>query len=303
MSPQVSVVLPTHNRAHLLQRAVASVLQQTLSDLELIVVDDGSTDETALVLSGIIDQRLVTVRLDERRGAAAARNAGIRKARAPLVAFQDSDDEWLSDKLERQVDLLRRSAPAVRAVGGRYRIVAPSMSGHVTTPYLESGANYEREVLDGACSITPLWLIERALLEELQLFDEDMPSLEDWDLLLRLTSQARVQAVAADVLVKHGAPDSLGGDLRIRPVAMEALLQRHAERFRAFPTRYASFCLEMAYLWFVQGHRRRALRYAGYAISCRGVNPAMLGAFARAVVSFHRHGTATWPVPGLTDSH
>ena len=105
-SPQVSVVIPTYNRAHILGRAIDSVLQQTHRDLELIIVDDGSSDGTAALVRGIEDPRVRYVH-QQNRGVSAARNRGIAEARAEWLAFLDSDDEWLPQKLERQFSALR----------------------------------------------------------------------------------------------------------------------------------------------------------------------------------------------------
>src|SRR6516225_1088149 len=103
MSPDVSVVLPTFERANTLLRSVTSVLEQTYPNLELIVVDDGSTDRTAALIGDIKDARLKYVRLARNRGQAVARNVGISESQGVLIAFQDSDDTWQIDKLERQV--------------------------------------------------------------------------------------------------------------------------------------------------------------------------------------------------------
>src|SRR5215218_7102231 len=93
--PAVSVVIPTYNRAPLLGRSIRSVLAQCYEDFEVIVVDDGSTDDTAEVVAGFRDARVSYVRLARNTGAGAARNVGIRLARGGFLAFQDSDDEWM----------------------------------------------------------------------------------------------------------------------------------------------------------------------------------------------------------------
>ena len=103
----VSVIIPTCNRAHLIGRAVKSVLAQTYRDIEVIIVDDGSTDNTEEVVKSFDDPRIRYVKLDVNKGAAAARNAGIRLARGGFVAFQDSDDEWCREKLADQMDSFR----------------------------------------------------------------------------------------------------------------------------------------------------------------------------------------------------
>jgi len=103
----ISIILPTYNRSALLRRSIDSILCQTWKDYELIVVDDGSTDPTREVVGCIDDKRLRYLSFPEQRGAAAARNAGIEISKGDWIAFQDSDDEWLPEKLERQVEAFR----------------------------------------------------------------------------------------------------------------------------------------------------------------------------------------------------
>ena len=103
-TPTVSVILPTYNRADTLGSAIESVLRQTFDSFELLIVDDGSTDGTGSVLQRITDPRVQVIRNPVNRGVSAARNAGIAEARAPFLAFQDSDDAWRPQKLERQLN-------------------------------------------------------------------------------------------------------------------------------------------------------------------------------------------------------
>lgn len=297
--PRVSVVLPTRDRAPILCRAIESVLNQSFGDLELIVVDDGSTDNTASVLASFDDPRLVYLRLGDHSGAAAARNAGIRQARGSYVAFQDSDDEWLPDKLARQLELLEAPGSRLAGVGGRYSIDAGPFSGQIDAPRLERGQDYEADLLEGPCCITPLWVIRREILDELELFDERMPCLEDWDLMLRLSNLAPIRAVADNVLIKRGAADSLGADIERRAPAMEALLQRHGRRFLAYPHRHASYCLELAYLCLARRQRLRALRYTARSLRRRGATPRMLRAFLLACARARGSRRPPWPIPGL----
>ena len=100
ISPRVSVIIPTYNRAHLIGRAIQSVLAQTYQDFEVIVVDDGSTDNTEEVVLNFGSEKMRYIRHGTNRGVAAARNTGIRNARGEYIAFQDSDDEWYPNRLE-----------------------------------------------------------------------------------------------------------------------------------------------------------------------------------------------------------
>lgn len=114
--PTVSVVIPTYNRARLLHRSIESVLDQTYTDFELIVVDDGSTDHTHAVVQSYDDSRISYIAHDENRGASAARNTGIDHAEGEYIAFLDSDDEWRPTKIEQQVTELQSRPPEWVAV-------------------------------------------------------------------------------------------------------------------------------------------------------------------------------------------
>jgi len=113
-----SVIVPTYNRAHCLGRAIRSVLAQTHSNLELIIADDASTHETTSLVESIDDPRLVYVRQELNMGPCAARNLGLAAARGPLIAFKDSDDERVLDKLEYRLDALERSGTQYGATFG-----------------------------------------------------------------------------------------------------------------------------------------------------------------------------------------
>ena len=113
---KVSVIIPTYNREKLVPRAIQSVLDQTWQDLELIVVDDGSTDRTEQVVSGFTDDRIRYVRLDKNSGVSHARNIGIESAQCEYIAFQDSDDEWLPEKLEKQMQVMLQAPETVGMV-------------------------------------------------------------------------------------------------------------------------------------------------------------------------------------------
>ncbi|HZJ24334.1 MAG TPA: glycosyltransferase family 2 protein, partial [Anaerolineales bacterium] len=102
MPPAVSVIIPAYNRASTIARSVESALAQTLQDLEIIVVHDGSTDTTCDVVQGIADERVRLVRHGGNLGAAAARNTGMKASQARYIAWLDSDDEWLPEKLQTQ---------------------------------------------------------------------------------------------------------------------------------------------------------------------------------------------------------
>lgn len=197
-APLVSVILPTRNRAALLLRAVASVLAQTHSRLELIVVNDASSDETPAVLARIDDPRLRVIHRDVNRGAAAARNAGLAAAHGELVAFQDDDDRWLIEKLAKQVAALQ-AAPAevgwclcgnirLKSVGARY------IGGDFFIRQLDysHGIGAGGNGPDWGLIATPGWLVKREMVDQVGGFDERIRSWDDWELGLRLSKVCKM---------------------------------------------------------------------------------------------------------------
>jgi glycosyltransferase involved in cell wall biosynthesis len=118
--PKVSVILPTHNRRKALQRAIQSVLDQTCKDYELIVVNDGSTDDTAHYLSTLKIKTLRSIHLDRNRGGSIARNQGIDHSNGEYIAFLDDDDAWEPNKLELQVSMLSTGDAGLCAPGSTF---------------------------------------------------------------------------------------------------------------------------------------------------------------------------------------
>lgn len=253
-TPRVSVVLPTRNRLGTLPRAIDSVFRQDVADLELIVVDDGSTDGTAAWLDKQACARLRFVRHENGRGAAAARNTGVRAARAELVAFQDSDDEWLPGRLQRQLALLDKGGAEVGWVGGAQILEGPQ--GRILVC-----AGAEPELLLLECFATPVWLVRRNFLERAGLFDEAMPVFEDADLVFRLARVCRLAAVAEPVVIRHVSADSLYGTLPQRKRGLAALLGRHRETWLRDPQRYARWCVALARLHGIDGEVEGARRW------------------------------------------
>jgi hypothetical protein len=269
--PAVSVVLPSFNRAGTLGRAIRSVLAQTFADLELVIVDDASTDDTESLVHSFTDPRIRYLRLEQNRGAAGARNAGIEAARGTWTAFQDSDDEWLVTKLAQQMAAADSGAGLILggyiAVGqGRPRMISPAstLSGHDALP----------DILDGWPIITPTWLVRRELLQRLGGFNPAYPCLEDWDLAFRLSDICAVGAVQEPVLVKHGSLDSVCADPRRLCDAMERIIETHGHRWRHESRRLARRLAHLGCLQYRIGRGRQGRVALRQAFACAPWTPA-----------------------------
>ncbi len=195
--PAVSIVIPTLNRAHLVPRAIKSVLTQTCQDFEIIVVDDGSIDATKRIIQRFSDKRIKYIKHRQTRGPGAARNTGIDACSGDYIAFLDSDDEWLPKKLEKQINLFKRN---IIKPGMTYCGVAlidlygrnvkekwtPKYRGYVFKKNLAS--NF---IVSGSSSV----IVQKNVLKKVGNFDESFPSCEDWDLWTRIAKYYEIDFV------------------------------------------------------------------------------------------------------------
>ena len=202
--PQVSVIIPTYNRGWILKEAIDSVLAQDYKDLELIVVDDGSTDNTFEILASYGND--IKVLFQENKGVSAARNRGITEASGQLIAFLDSDDLWLPRKLSTQIDFFNQMPDALICqteeiwvrngirVNPKKRHKKPS--GMIFEPSLE------------LCLVSPsAVMIRRSLFDRVGEFDITLPACEDYDLWLRISCRFPVHLIDTPLIIKRGGHD------------------------------------------------------------------------------------------------
>jgi glycosyltransferase involved in cell wall biosynthesis len=190
--PTVSVVIPTYNRAALIARSIQSVLNQSYADFELLVIDDGSTDDTAGVVAGFYDPRINYVRLPNNAGAGAALNVGIRMSKGKFLSFQGSDDEWLSDKLAEQMSVFQQSSRKVGVVySDMHRILKHGSVRYHASPTVVPGrlvnptTQFYQVYMLGSQSV----VIKRECLDATGYFNEQLPALEDLELFIRLSKR------------------------------------------------------------------------------------------------------------------
>lgn len=192
--PFVSVILPTHNRCTELGKAMQSVLDQTYDKLELIVVSDGSTDETERVVKDFSDARVRFIRSEKNGGLAYARNMGSREARYALIAFHDDDDLWRPEKLEKQVKTLLDAGEGTGFCYCEMKFIRLDGKTVLYVPRREistvrkSGYLYP-ELLRRNFIGGPTLLVRKECFDTLGLFDERLAIFEDWDMVLRLSKK------------------------------------------------------------------------------------------------------------------
>jgi glycosyltransferase involved in cell wall biosynthesis len=232
MSLAASVIMPVHNRADVLARAIRSVLAQSLGEWELIVVDDGSADDSLAVARSFDDPRIRVLELGSNRGGNAARNAGIREAKAPLIAFLDSDDEHLPGKLEWVVgefarrpglDLLVDSFEKVQPPGSSKRRVV-RRNPVITDREAFRRALFTRRLWKATPSIT----VRRETILRAGLFDESLKRLQDFDLLIRISAFANCASTDRVLWVKYWDAAAISAQDNMIPANIE-LVRRHPE--------------------------------------------------------------------------
>jgi glycosyltransferase involved in cell wall biosynthesis len=260
--PTVSVVLPVFNRELSIGRAVQSVLCQTMSDLELVVVDDGSADRTSAVISRYSEPRLKLVKLADNSGPSAARNAGISLARGEYIAFLDSDDEWLPSKLELQVKTIRASSATTgisttgfrihRVVGGCYQDTVP-----------DPDDDWQRQQLT-MCALGPgsTLMVKRDVFSQVGMFDVALRRFEDWDWMIRCLAVSNIVICPSVLAILHV---DRRPSLKIVQQSAEYFLKKHMQRSEATFGSHAarrlraSVELEIARAMIANGRYRSAL--------------------------------------------
>ena len=232
---KVSVIIPTHNRAELLRCAIASALEQTFKDLEIIVADDNSTDHTREVVRSFQDRRIKYIRKDDNTGPSATRNTAILASGSEYIAFLDDDDEWLPDKLQKQVKLLDKSLPNICGVYSN-RLVIDKLSDRIISANPRSeklSGNLLYQLAIGNPIHTSTVLIRKRCLQEVGLFDETISYMEDRDLWIRLSSNWDFEYIDDPLTIAHVHKQGhLSRSLEGQTAGREKLLERYNHLFK-----------------------------------------------------------------------
>jgi len=205
-NPLISVIIPTFNRSSTIERAIKSVLNQTYKNLEIIVIDDGSTDNTENLLQNNPQVKYIK---QTNAGVSAARNKGIKYSEAEWIAFLDSDDEWLPEKLYLQMKLLQET-PDFQCVYGEEIWIRNNVRVNQMTKHKKGGGDQFLQSVK-LCIIAPSSvLLKKSIFESIGTFREDYPVCEDYDLWLKLTSLYDIGFVEGPIINKYGGhPDQL----------------------------------------------------------------------------------------------
>lgn len=205
---KVSVIIPTYNRCEKLKKSMDSVLQQTYQNIELIIVDDGSTDNTQEMIESIKDERIKYIKLPQNMGASNARNEGVRCANSEIIAFQDSDDVWKKDKLEKQMQYWAEH-PEYSMIYCAFMYHKRGFSGRFPSENQDGlEGNVFPYILRKNTIGTPTMLFLKSCFWEVGGFDTNRKCLEDWEFALRFAEKymiGYVDEVLLDVFFSDGS--------------------------------------------------------------------------------------------------
>jgi len=292
-NPTVSVIIPTYNRANLIGRAIQSVLNQTYKDFELIIVDDGSTDNTKEVIKEFQkkDKKINYIRHEKNKGGSAARNTGIKLARGAYIAFLDSDDEWLPEKLERQIKAFEESGSQVGVIYTEFAVVSTngkSMRERNKNLRYQGlrGSILEELLISNCVGTTSTVMVKRECFKEVGGFDEALWSCQDWDLWLRLAKVYQFKYIPSFLVNVYVHGNQITTDVDAGAKGLERLLDKHyrlfardkkllSNRQRYLGSRYCqSGNLSRGRYWFLKSLRtnpRNLRSYFYFGVSLLGV--------------------------------
>jgi len=230
--PTVSVIIPTYNRAHLVGRAIQSVLNQTYQDFEVIIVDDGSTDNTEEIIKEFQknNKRIRCIKHKQNVGGSAARNTGIKASRGEYIAFLDSGDEWFSSKIEKQLKLFLLGDANLGAVGSGKIVVHSNMhKSEIKIPKGYFGDIYKGllkgESFPGATSTI---VIKKECFEKAGLFDESLKSSQEYDLYIRVAKYYYFDVVREPLVKWIFESNSIGSDMNAQVQGKKRMLQKYS---------------------------------------------------------------------------
>lgn len=229
----ISIIIPSYNRENTIVRSIMSILNQTINDLEVIVVDDASKDNTVEIINGIRDERIKLIVLDENVGACEARNIGIRSAKGEYIAFQDSDDEWYSEKLEEQIRYIEDN---------KLDIVFCSMDLY-NEEGIKLGVFPKEEQISNPLCVKYSELLRQNLISTQTLigksecffdihFDNTLPSLQDWDLVLRLSKKYSIGYINKILVRQYLQYDSITRNHLKRVKGLDIILKKNQDEYQ-----------------------------------------------------------------------
>lgn len=265
-NPLVSVILPTYNRAELLKRAIDSVRAQTYENLEILIIDDASSDDTESIVRSYRDARIRYIRHSSNLGGAAARNTGLQLARGHFIAFLDSDDEWVPEKVERHIEVFQ-TYPDYDIVYSAIRQVYPDGSFRISYHDGPEGRIYDLLLQRNVVGPTSAFVIRRTCFERVGGFDESLPSAQDYDMWLRLARHYKFKCIREPLVNYYWHGDQITGNVEAKKHGQLAILKKYESDLRqSHPSVPAEHYFRLGRLLVAAGQVTEGRTYILYAL-------------------------------------
>lgn len=228
----ISIIMPSYNREKTIERAIESVLQQTYTNWELIIVDDASDDDTKTIVNHYItDQRIKYLRNEKNMGANFSRNRGIRSAQGKYVAFLDSDNTWEKNKLEKQINVLRNECDMVYCAVNSYLGAEVRRIPNIVFPLDYYDIHLNKVLVHYNVVDTSAMMIKRDFLIKIGLFDEKMPRHQDYELAIRIVENGTVRYINETLVNTYRMENSISNNSDALFEAIVLMLKKHSQFF------------------------------------------------------------------------
>ncbi|OGX57910.1 MAG: hypothetical protein A2447_01900 [Omnitrophica WOR_2 bacterium RIFOXYC2_FULL_38_12] len=234
-NPLISVIMPTYNRSTMAGNAAISVLQQSYNNIELIIVDDGSSDGTKDIIKALNDTRIKYIRHETNKGGSAARNTGIKSSKGDYLSFIDDDNIWMPEILELQYKTFSNSSPDIGIVyvWQEVRSLENNELLWKTQPTLKG--NLKGQFLYGQGIGGMNFLTRRECLNKIGLFDENLKACQDWDLLKRLSEHYSFDFIPKELVVYYIHPERISTNLESLILGRTRMVEKYLDEFKLHP--------------------------------------------------------------------
>lgn len=225
--PLVSIIMPTYNREKVIKRSIISVLNQTFDNFELIIVDDCSSDNTEEIIKSFNDNRIKYIKHKKNLGANVARNTGILNSKGYYIAFQDSDDEWMANKLEKQINILEKNNNIDFVFTGFYLFDNNKKYYIPENEIVIKENSLFPKILKGNFITTSTVVLKKEILTKYGTFDPEMPRFQDWELWIRLLKKCKVDFLNEPLVNVYVQKDSISKNNEAAIVAINKIIEKN----------------------------------------------------------------------------
>lgn len=261
LNPKVSIVIPTYNQADFLPKAIQSALNQTYRDWEMIIVDDGSTDNTEEIVKGYKESRIRYIVKKYNFGVSAARNTGIKNSGGKYIAFLDSDDEWFPEKISCQMKIFQKedSKCGVVCTGG-YIIKDNKKTISIKSISLSSNSFYRKILLENTVGTSTV-LVKKECFEKVGLFDESLKNCEDWDMWIRIAKYYKFIFIKLPLIKYYIHPGQQSENIFSKVNARKRILFKYQDELNNRKFVYSYHYYKIGNLCCLSGKIREGRKY------------------------------------------